>query len=231
MGVDCYNGIAESEIKASRKTKQGTEFTLNHPDGLLVDMKYKGQEKSTSNAQGWERSKQYYFKELLEKHPEYFSRYNKARIKNGESPKVDDVFVKHFPEYEKYKGEQMIHHHIGGDGQAVAVPRSIHRGSGGIHVDERKLGITANAKEYSSLCADITKNHPEMEGKTSKEFRQYIKDNKIIAKEGQGVTSKPYEPISDKNSRANDKRIRPQIQAREQHAKQTLNMRRGRTIS
>ena len=70
-----------------------------------------------------------------------------------------------------------------------------------------------------------------MEGKTSKEFRQYIKDNKIIAKEGQGVTSKPYEPISDKNSRANDKRIRPQIQAREQHAKQTINMRRGRTIS
>lgn len=231
MKIEVYENISDKEINAVRTTKDGEKFRLNHSEELVKDMKYKGPKKSNTNSQGWERNPNYYFKQLLKDHPEYFNKKNKYRIEHNKVPRVNSKWIEHFPEHKDFDGQQLIHHHIGGDGQAVALPKGLHKGNGGIHVDERKLGITANAKEYSSLCADITKNHPEMEGKTSKEFRQYIKDNKIIAKEGQGVTSKPYEPISDKNSRANDKRIRPQIQAQEQHAKQTINMRRGRTIS
>jgi len=37
-----------------------------------------------------------------------------------------------------------VHHHIGGGGQAVAVPSKIHKGFGGIHNNEKQLGIWNN---------------------------------------------------------------------------------------
>ena len=61
MAIDVYQGIPEEEITATRKTSEGKTYTLNHPDSLVVNMRYKGEGKNGANSQGWERSSKYYF--------------------------------------------------------------------------------------------------------------------------------------------------------------------------
>lgn len=81
---------------------------------------------------------------MLDKHPEYWSKANVARIERGTVPVVDDEIVKHFPQYKDQIGDKLIHHHIGGGGQAAAVPESLHQGFGGIHNIEKEFGIRGN---------------------------------------------------------------------------------------
>lgn len=179
MGIYCYRDIEKFEIESCRKTKNGNDYSLDHSENLIVDMRFRGAGKSNSNAQGWERNGNYYFKQLMEAHPEYFSKNNLIRIKKGKIPIVDERFIENFPEYRLFNEEPLVHHHIGGDGQGVAVPKSIHEGYGVIHVEENKLGIRKNAEDFSSQCSDIVKNHPEMTGKTAGDFKAYIAKNNI----------------------------------------------------
>ncbi|MBO4292719.1 MAG: hypothetical protein J5898_12495 [Lachnospiraceae bacterium] len=174
--IDVYEGIPQSEIEAVRQTSEGKEYTLNHPQELVVNMRYKGEESSSANSQGWERNSNYYFKELLNNHQEYFSKKNKIRIQNGESPRVDAQFIRAFPQYEGFENETLIHHHVGKDGQAVAVPQSIHKGFGEIHNHEKNLGIIKNAEKFSDLCKLICENNPGMMNQTSDQFKASIKD-------------------------------------------------------
>lgn len=87
-----------------------------------------------------------FFTELYKKHPEYFSKQNLYNLQNGYSIKNDATFRKYFPEYDAkgLRGNQLIHHHIGGSGQAAALPANLHPGSGGIHNIEKQLGIWNN---------------------------------------------------------------------------------------
>jgi len=152
MGAAIYRGIPGAEIEAVRTTSEGKTYTLDHPQELLVDMRYLGEGKSNANSQGWERSSVRYFKELQRSHPEYFSAKNTARIANGESPRVDRRFTEHFPQYKGYNNQTLVHHHVGGDGQAVALPQSVHKGWGEIHTVEHELGITDKARAFSDRC-------------------------------------------------------------------------------
>ena len=63
-----------------------------------------------------------------------------------------------------------MHHHIGQDGQAVALPQSIHKGYGEIHTVEHDLGITNKAQEFSNSCDIACKRDPSLYGKTSDRF-------------------------------------------------------------
>ena len=139
-----YRGISKSELDKPRLTSDGRQYSLNHDKALVIDMRYKGKGISTSNSQGWERNSGYYFKELFSRHPEFFSKKNMNRLSKGESPIVDATIVKYFPQY-----------HIGKNGQAVAIPASIHKGSGEIHNYENKLGITENANKFSVACEKL----------------------------------------------------------------------------
>lgn len=107
-------------------------------------MEYKGKGRNNANASGWERNASKHYNELLEKHPEYWSADNIERIENGLVPKVDEEFIKHFPQYKDNIDDKLIHHHIGGGGQVTAVPESLHRGFGGIHNVERDNKIRGN---------------------------------------------------------------------------------------
>ena len=111
---------------------------------LVSEMNYKGKKKSGTNAAGWERSASKHFDELLDKHPEFFSEANVERIENGLVPIVDEDFIKYFPQYNDCMGDKLIHHHIGGGGQAAAVPQSLHKGFGGIHNFEKEHNIRGN---------------------------------------------------------------------------------------
>lgn len=153
-----YRGISKSELDKPRLTSDGRQYSLNHDKALVIDMRYKGKGISTSNSQGWERNSGYYFKELFSRHPEFFSKKNMNRLSKGESPIVDATIVKYFPQYRDYKNEVLIHHHIGKNGQAIAIPASIHKGSGEIHIYENQLGITENANNFSVACEKLDKS-------------------------------------------------------------------------
>lgn len=180
MGVSLYEGISKNELNSARITSEGKSYTINHPDELLVNMRYKGNTGSNVNSQGWERSSSYYFKELQSRHPEYFSKKNNLLIESGRSPIVDKRFADVFPQYKDYKGETLVHHHIGQDGQAVALPQSIHKGYGEIHAVENNLGITDKAQAFSSSCGEACKKNPSLYGQTSDKFNPelgYSKDS------------------------------------------------------
>ncbi|WP_411197859.1 T7SS effector LXG polymorphic toxin [Sporosarcina sp. ANT_H38] len=111
---------------------------------LVSEMNYKGKKTSGTNAAGWERSASKHFNELLDSHPKFFSEANVERIESGLVPVVDDEFIKYCPQYKDFKGDKLIHHHIGGGGQATAVPQSLHKGFGGIHNFEKEHNIRGN---------------------------------------------------------------------------------------
>ena len=149
-------GIMQEEINSQFDLKTDSDeiikYDINYNKDLVVDMPFKGktQEKSHDrNSCGWKADKNYYFKELFKKHPEYFSTKNEQDIKRTISPKIDKQFVNFFPEYEEFIGDTIIHHHIGQDGQAVGIPASLHRGYGVVHNTEKALGITRNGLEFS----------------------------------------------------------------------------------
>ena len=174
MSIRLYKGISKQELNASRKTSEGKTYTLNHPKELVIDMRYKGRFDPNANSQGWERSSSYYFKELQEQHPELFSKKNNMLIKSGRSPVVDVKFTDAFPEY---KGETLVHHHIGQDGQAVALPQSIHKGYGEIHTVEHDVGITTKAQAFSDNCEKACKRDSSLYGQTSGQFSEKQKKN------------------------------------------------------
>lgn len=174
MAIGVYKNIPKTEITSQRYTSEGKPYNLDHNEELVVDMKFRGQNQSSGsevNSQGWERDSKYYFEELSKKHPEYFSEKNKKYIENGKTPVVDAKFVKHFPEYKGYENETLVHHHVGGDGQAVAVPKSMHKGFGEIHNVEKKAGITKNGQEFSKECEKYCERNPEGVGKTAKQLK------------------------------------------------------------
>lgn len=187
MAIDAYSGISQEEIQTHRITSEGKTFTLNHPNELVVSMRYKGTDKPSSNSQGWERSSSYYFNELQSNHPEYFSPKNTIRIENGKSPRVDAQFVKSFPQYKGFENETLIHHHVGKDGQAVAVPASIHKGSGEIHSVENTLGVTKNAQRFSEYCKHTCDRDASYLGKTSVEFKSESLQQSQTASSGKGT--------------------------------------------
>ena len=175
MGIGVYKNVSQKDIEEKRYTSEGKTYDLNHNADLVVDMKFKGQENAKNNSeinsQGWERDQKYYFNELSTRHPEYFSEKNKKNIENGKAPIVDGRFIKHFPEYKSFKGETLVHHHIGGDGQAVAIPKSMHKGFGEIHNEEKKLGITKNGQDFSRDCEKYCTQNPSAYGKTSGQLK------------------------------------------------------------
>ena len=159
----------------------GCEYTLNHPLSLIVDAEFIGKSSNYSNSQGWERDSNKYFKELYEMHPEYFSDSNRVRIMNNKAPIVNDKFLKYFPEYTDYKTQILVLHHIGGDGQMVAIPQDIHsKGFGEIHNVEKNLGIRDIAMTFSNQV-EIKIDNMELEkGRRVTYYYDSLKERKGI---------------------------------------------------
>ncbi|WP_258871942.1 hypothetical protein [Virgibacillus dokdonensis] len=88
----------------------------------------------------------------------FWSVENTALIKRGCVPKVDEQFLNHFPQYKEYLQEPMRHHHIGEGGQAVALPKSLHPGYGGIHNVGKEWGVTRVDDEIASRLDTFIKD-------------------------------------------------------------------------
>ena len=120
---------------------------------ITVEMPYVGKGKPGTNSEGWLRDKDYYWKEIMIKQPESLSKANKQKIGLGFSPVNDKTFREQHPQYDikELYNDKLIHHHVGGGGQAVAVPSKLHPGTGGIHNAEKAAGIWGNDSEYAEL--------------------------------------------------------------------------------
>lgn len=116
---------------------------------LVVDMPFVGRGALNTNAEGWLRDAQYYWREMVRRHPDAFSPDNLRRIRGDPplagpvAPVNDAQFRAVFPQYDVrgLRAQPLIHHHVAGGGQAAAIPAPLHPGSGGIHNVERAAGI------------------------------------------------------------------------------------------
>lgn len=130
-------------------------YTAKYNEKLVVNMPFLGKENTSTlkNAQGWMRNAKYYYMQLKISYPDCLSQDNIDKIYNREYGyvEIDDTFIQCFPEYADFRGDVLRHHHIGEDGQAVAIPQAMHStGYGEIHNVEKKIGVTTNAKAHSS---------------------------------------------------------------------------------
>ncbi|MRB26632.1 hypothetical protein GH891_08095 [Bacillus thuringiensis] len=129
----------------------------------VVEMPFVGKGAKYTNAEGWRRDLKYFWSELLDRHPEAFSPNNRAIIEGRnpftDSPVNDKVFREYFSQYDVkgVRGDKLVHHHIGGGGQAFPVPQKLHPGSGGIHNIEKEAGIWGKDKIYSELLQKLIK--------------------------------------------------------------------------
>ncbi|MDC2940449.1 hypothetical protein ACJTM1_24265 [Bacillus sp. GX] len=150
--VRVYRDIDDTVLNKEYEiiTRKGTFVTkIVADEKLVVDMPYIGKGKQSTNSEGWLRDNKYYFNELYELHTEYFSDANIKNLNNGWAIVNDAVFRRHFPQYDivGLKGKPLVHHHIGGGGQAMAIPQPLHPGSGGIHNIEKQIGIWGKDQE------------------------------------------------------------------------------------
>ena len=246
MSIYAYSGVSKDELEKERYTKRDfnkeNSYTLNHSEELLVNMKHNS--KGETNAQGWNRDGEYYFKELRQKHPEFFDEKNNRKIDYGDSPEANRQFIKHNPQYARFEGESLIHHHIGGDGQAVAIPQSVHsKGYGEIHNIERDLGIRAEAEKFSEQVKRLCEQDPSNYGRTANEFKQMI----VSQQKGDELLDKPITqplqtqhnvPTSQKNEnpamakyREMQKDVIGKAQTKMEEQDQQLDLKQGRVRS
>lgn len=148
MGID--ENMLNEKIEIILDSGQMHKYSIKYQPSYVVNMPFIGQGEGKGNKCGWLRNKNYFFQYLLEVKPEIFSELNKSKIMEGDSPSVDKTFIGFFPEYSDFIGEKLIHHHIGEDGQAVALPAGLHKGYGVVHNSEKVMGITKNGIDFSN---------------------------------------------------------------------------------
>lgn len=174
MSFYSYEGVSDDVLDKVHTTSTGETYTLRHSESLKVEMQYLGKGNSNANSQGWERNSAKYFDSLYQSHPEMFSKKNAARVKDGHAPIVDAKMIAHNPGWEQYRNQPLVHHHIGGDGEAVAVPKNAHKGQGEIHNHEKAAGITDNCKSFSKTCG----SQSDSVGKTTSQLHSQFNGNK-----------------------------------------------------
>ncbi|MGG4466559.1 hypothetical protein ABER68_00815 [Paenibacillus alvei] len=146
--VRVYRDIDDAVLNKEYEiiTRKGSFVTkIVADDNLVVDMPYLGKGKQSTNSEGWLRDNKFYFNDA-----------NIKNLNNGWAIVYDAVFRKHFPQYDivGLKGKPLVHHHIGGGGQAMAIPQPLHPGSGGIHNIEKQIGIWGKDQENAE-CLQV----------------------------------------------------------------------------
>jgi hypothetical protein len=72
------------------------------------------------------------------------SQKNFNLISKGESPVVDEQWIKYFPEFSEYEDDKIIHHHIFQGRLAVPMPQSVHLAEDGklhpFRTDPQEIG-------------------------------------------------------------------------------------------
>src|SRR6266566_6966333 len=90
---------------------------------------------------GYRRDKEQFWDEYKSKWGDQLSGPENIKLRaDGKSPIVDDVWIKSHPEHAPYKGQKLIHHHVGEGGTAVALPESLHHAHSVVHPTSQVVG-------------------------------------------------------------------------------------------
>ncbi|MEN6309505.1 MAG: hypothetical protein ABFD91_17295 [Anaerohalosphaeraceae bacterium] len=81
---------------------------------------------SRTNAAGFPRNGPWFWRQVRNSKPEYFSAENLQNIKSNLAPKVDAQWVKYHPQYQSFMGDTLVHHHIGQGPIAIGMPEAVH---------------------------------------------------------------------------------------------------------
>ena len=92
----------------------------------VIDMR-KAPASSATNAAGFPRNGPWFWRQMLKESPELVSDANKAAIRAGRSPVVDEVWVTSHPTHQSFVGEKLVHHHIDQGPIACGLPESVHQ--------------------------------------------------------------------------------------------------------
>jgi hypothetical protein len=76
----------------------------------------------------WNRA--WYWEEVRKKAPQMFDKSNNYAIDRGFSPVANQKFIEHNPQFIKFKGEKLHHHHFKQGNIAYALPEKLHIGKG-----------------------------------------------------------------------------------------------------
>ena len=68
-----------------------------------------------------------FWKEWDKKYPGTLSEGNLSRMGERISPKVDEHWLQHFPEHQRYLGHKLEHHHLDHGNLTVPLPEPLHR--------------------------------------------------------------------------------------------------------
>ena len=80
MSIYAYNGISSKTLTQTHTTTLGQSYTLQYNQHMVMPTRFKGQGKSTANAQGWERNSQRFFQQHSQQNPQMYSKENLMRI-------------------------------------------------------------------------------------------------------------------------------------------------------
>jgi len=80
--------------------------------------------KTTQN--GGIRNMDAFWREWAKTYGDTLSAANKKAIANGDTPVVDEQWIKTFPEHAPYLGEKLVHHHLDQGPMAIPLPASVH---------------------------------------------------------------------------------------------------------
>lgn len=83
-------------------------------------------EGSALTAFGHKRNGPWFWRQMRDSYPEYFSQDNIALIKKEKSPLIDDQWLKFHPSHKDFKGGKLIHHHIDQGVNATGFPEILH---------------------------------------------------------------------------------------------------------
>ncbi|PTD14272.1 hypothetical protein C6N29_07415 [Flavobacterium columnare] len=133
---------------------------------------------SSTNAKGFARNGTWFWKQMLEEHPEMFNSSNKWKIENNLAPVANDQWIQYNPSHAEFKNNRLIHHHIDQGRFAVGIPEKVHlsffkelhnRSANWFKINKPRsavgtLGKTLNAFSFFANAVDILKaidHHPD----------------------------------------------------------------------
>jgi len=89
-----------------------------------------GEEVVTQIKDGRRWNYAWYWDEVRKGAPEMFDADNNLAIDKGYAPRVNDRFLEHNPQFKKFKGQKLHHHHYKQGNIAYALPEVLHTGKG-----------------------------------------------------------------------------------------------------
>jgi filamentous hemagglutinin len=92
--------------------------------------------------EGAPRNKDQFWKMWAEKYPETLSNDNLKLIRSGQAPVVDNQWLKHLPEHQRYLDDSLVHHHIDHTHLTTGLPDELHRTRPGRSMFHSNLGGT-----------------------------------------------------------------------------------------